>query len=162
MPNHELHVTKGHSLFFDGVLIPAEELINHRSIEWDDRAQESEIYHIELETHDILIANGALAESYRDDGNRWLFRHANLRWDLPEQVPCAPIVTGGVIVDAIWRRIPKRAGARPGVPLTSDPDLHLLVDGERVDVVSWHGGVVQRPMDLPESLHRRATVHMPE
>jgi hypothetical protein len=36
----------------------------------DDQAQEVTPYHIELETHDILLANGAPAESYRDGGNR--------------------------------------------------------------------------------------------
>jgi hypothetical protein len=73
VPNRHLCVTKGHSLYLDDVLIPVEFLVNHRSIVWDDRAQEVEIYHIELATHDILLANGAPAESYRDDGNRWLF-----------------------------------------------------------------------------------------
>jgi len=65
------------------VLIPVEFLVNHRSIFWDDNAQEVELYHIELETHDVLVANGAPAESYRDDGNRWLFRNANSGWGLP-------------------------------------------------------------------------------
>ena len=39
------------------------------------RAQEVTVYHIELETHDVLLANGAPAESYRDNGNRWLFQN---------------------------------------------------------------------------------------
>ena len=70
------------------------------------------IYHIELETHDVLVANGAPAESYRDDGNRWLFQNANPGWDLPPQAPCAPVLTGGPVVDAIWRRLLDRAGPR--------------------------------------------------
>ncbi|HXO00635.1 MAG TPA: Hint domain-containing protein, partial [Stellaceae bacterium] len=73
VPSRDLYVTGGHALYLDGVLIPAEFLVNHRSIRWDDRAQEVSVYHIELDTHDILLANGAPAESYRDDGNRWLF-----------------------------------------------------------------------------------------
>jgi hypothetical protein len=77
VPHHDLRTTKGHSLFIDDVLIPVEFLVNHRSIFWDDRAQEVIVYHIELETHDALIANGAAAESYRDDGNCWLFQNAN-------------------------------------------------------------------------------------
>ena len=77
VPHQDLSITKGHSLFIDGVLIPAEFLINHRSILWDDDQRMVVFYHIELETHDVLIANGAAAESYRDDGNRWLFRNAN-------------------------------------------------------------------------------------
>jgi Hint domain len=142
VPNRDLRVTKGHSLYIDDVLIPVEFLVNHRSIFWDDNAQEVELYHIELETHDVLVANGAAAESYRDDGNRWLFRNANSGWDLPPQTPCAPVVTGGVAVDAAWRRLLERAGPWPGAPMTDDPDLHLLVDGQRVDAASgsnvWH------------------------
>ena len=133
VPHRDLHVTKNHGLYIDGVLIPAEFLVNHRSITWDDRAQEVSIYHVELLTHDVLIADGAPAESYRDDGNRQLFRNANSGWGLPPQPACAPVLTGGPIVDAIWRRLLERSGARPGFPLTHDADLHLMVDGERVD-----------------------------
>ena len=87
VPHHDLRVTKGHSLYIDGVLIPVEFLVNHRSILWDDRAQEVTLYHVELATHDVLLANGAPAESYRDDGNRWLFQNANSGWDLPRRSP---------------------------------------------------------------------------
>ena len=139
VPNRDLHVTKGHSLYFDGVLIPVEFLVNHRSILWDDRAQEVEIYHVELATHDVLLANGAPAESYRDDGNRWLFRNANTGWDQVEKPPCAPVLTGGPVVDAVWRRLLERAGPRPGVPLSDDPDLHVLVDGRREDALARCG-----------------------
>jgi hypothetical protein len=97
VPHHDLRVTKGHSLFLDGVLIPVEFLVNHRSIIWDDRAQEVTVYHLELDTHGVLLANGAPAESYRDDGNRWLFQNANSGWDLPPQEPCAPVLTGGFV-----------------------------------------------------------------
>jgi hypothetical protein len=88
-----------------------------------------------------LMANGAPTESYRDDGNRWLFRNANSGWDQPPKSPCAPVLTGGPIVDTVWRRLVDRAGPRPGLPLTDDPDTHLLVDGQRVDAISQHGEV---------------------
>jgi hypothetical protein len=133
VPHIDLRVTKGHSLYLDGVLIPVEFLVNHRTILWDDHAQEVSLFHIELETHDVILANGAPAETYRDDGNRWLFRNANAGWDLPPQEPCAPVLTGGPVVDAIWRRLLDRDGARPGVPVTDDADLHLLMDGQRLD-----------------------------
>jgi hypothetical protein len=126
-------VTKGHSFYFDDVLIPAEFLVNHRSIIWDDHAREVELYHIELARHDVLLANGAPAESYRDDGNRWLFQNANDGWDQPAKPPCAPVLTGGPIVDAIWRRLLDRTGPLNPPPMTDDPDLHLLIDGVRVD-----------------------------
>ncbi|WP_158928472.1 Hint domain-containing protein [Acidisphaera sp. S103] len=141
VPNRDLHVTKAHSLYLDDVLIPVEFLVNHRTILWDDRAQEVEIYHVELESHDILIANGVPAESYRDDGNRWLFQNANEGWHLPPQEPYAPVLTGGPIVDAVWQRLLDRAGPRDTGPLTDDPDLHLVVDGKRVDAQERTGSV---------------------
>jgi hypothetical protein len=135
VPHHDLRVTKGHSLYLDGVLIPVEFLVNHRSILWDERAKEVAIYHVELATHDVLLANGAPAESYRDDGNRWLFRNANTSWGSPPMPPCAPVSTGGPVVDAIWHRLLDRSGGGTRRALTDDPDLHLLVDGVRLDPV---------------------------
>ena len=40
VPQLDPHITKGHSLYLDSALIPVEFLVNHRSILWDDRAQE--------------------------------------------------------------------------------------------------------------------------
>jgi hypothetical protein len=102
VPSRDLRVTKAHGLYIDGVLIPVEFLVNHRSIVWNDHAQEVALYHIELESHDILLADGAPAESYRDDGNRWLFQNTNSGWHLPPQEPCAAVLTGGPVVDAVW------------------------------------------------------------
>jgi hypothetical protein len=140
VPYSDLRVTKGHSLYFDGVLIPAEFVVNHRSILWDDHAQVVEYFHIELATHDVLIANGAAAESYRDDGNRALFQNHNGLWRDQPKPPCAPVQTGGPMVDALWRRLLDRAGTRPGQPLTDDPDVHLMVAGHRLKPLSRSAG----------------------
>ena len=150
VPNRDLHVTKGHSFLIDGVLIPVEFLVNHRSILWDDHApKEVNLYHIELQTHDVLLANGAPAESYRDDGNRWLFRNAGRDWDQPAMDPCAPVLTGGPVVDAIWRRLLDRAGPRPGLLLSTEPDLHLSVDGMRIDAASDQVGISLFRLSVP-------------
>jgi hypothetical protein len=141
VPYRDLRVTKAHSLYIDDVLIPVEFLVNHKTILWDDHAMEVEIYHVELESHDVLIANGVPAESFRDDGNRWLFQNARSGWDLPPQEPCAPVLTGGPVVDAAWRRFLNRAGPRDLPPLTDDADLHLIIDGQRVDARERKGAV---------------------
>jgi hypothetical protein len=151
VPTRDLRVTKGHSLLIDDVLIPVEELVNHRSILWDDRAQAMTIYHIELATHDVLLADGAPAESYRDDGNRRLFGNANSGWDQPAKPPCAPVRTSGSVVDAAWRWLLDRAGPRPGLPLTDEADLHLLVDGQRLNPSARHGAAYA--FDLPPRPH---------
>jgi hypothetical protein len=154
VPHRDLHVTKAHALYIDDVLIPVEFLINHRSVLWDDRAQEVVLYHIELETHDVLLANGAPTESYRDDGNRWLFQNANSGWGLPPQVPCAPVLTGGGHVDDVWRRLLERAGPRNSPPLTEDADLHLVMDGQRLDAAEHVGEAhVFHLSAMPSTLH---------
>jgi T5SS/PEP-CTERM-associated repeat protein len=155
VPHRDLRVTKGHALFIDDALIPVEFLVNHRSIIWDDRAREIEVYHIELARHGVLLADGAPAESYRDDGNRWLFHNVNAAWHLPPQPPCAPVLTGGPTVDAAWRRLLDRTGPRKGVPLTDDADLHLLIDGVRIDS-NWRDAKVQ----IFELSAPRAAVHI--
>jgi hypothetical protein len=154
VPNQDLHVTKAHALYIDNVLIPVEFLVNHKTILWDDRAQEVEIYHVELDSHDVLLANGAPAESYRDDGNRWLFENTNAGWDAGPQEPCAPVLTGGPVVDAVWERLMDRAGPRRLPPMTDDPDLHLIVDGQRVEAADRAGLVfVFRLARRPGSIH---------
>jgi hypothetical protein len=139
VPHNDLRVTKAHALCIDDVLIPVEFLINHRSILWDDQAQEVELYHIELETHDVLLANGAAAESYRDDGNRWLFQNGYSGSHLSPQPACRPVLTGGPTVDSIWRQLLERSGRRGLPPLTDDPDLYLAIDGRSIDAVVKDG-----------------------
>jgi hypothetical protein len=42
------------------------------------------------------------------------------------------VLTGGPVVDAVWRRLLDRAGPRPGIPTTEDPDLHVLARGRLI------------------------------
>ena len=58
---------------------------------------------------------------------------------LPAKPPCAPVLTGGPIVDAVWHGLLQRSGARPGLPLTKDPDVHLMIDGRRIDAATRRG-----------------------
>lgn len=139
VPFADLHVTKAHGINIDNVLIPAEFLVNHRSIVWDDRAQEVTLYHVELDAHDVLLANGAPAESFRDDGNRWLFQNAHEATTHRRQPSCLPVLTGGPIVDAAWKRLLNRAGPRALPPMTDDPDLHLMDGDRRIEPSSRNG-----------------------
>ena len=164
VPHRDLHVTNGHALYLDGVLIPVEELINQQTILWDDRAQEVSIFHIELDSHDVLIANGAAAESYRDDGNRWLFQNADRGWHLPPQAPYAPLLSDGPVVDGVWQRLLQRAGRSQTIPLTDDPDLHLLIDSRRVDPIERQacGTHVFRLPAKPRSVRLRSRAAVPQ
>lgn len=65
VPHADLYVTGGHSLLIDGVLVPAELLINGTTITRDEAHQydELEFFHVKLESHDVIYAEGAPAET---------------------------------------------------------------------------------------------------
>jgi hypothetical protein len=65
VPHADLYVTRGHSLLIDGVLVPAEVLINGTTITRYEAREydELEFFHIKLESHDVIYAEGAPAET---------------------------------------------------------------------------------------------------
>jgi hypothetical protein len=133
IPHADLRLTKGHSLFLEGVLIPVENLINHRTILWDDAAHSVVVYHLEFDAHEVLLADGAPTESYRDDGNRVHFQNVNPRWGVDTALePFAPILTNGPIVAEVWRRLLQRARTDIPLLLTEEPGLHLIFADKRV------------------------------
>ena len=73
-------------------------------------------FHIELESHDVLIAEGAFSESFVDDDSRGMFQNAHEFKQLyPEARPkeivyCAPRVEDGFALDRVRRRLAERAG----------------------------------------------------
>ena len=64
VPSADLYVTALHSLLIDGVLVPAEKLINGTTItRFEPEGDEMEFFHIKLESHDVVYAQGAPAET---------------------------------------------------------------------------------------------------
>jgi hypothetical protein len=70
-PNCDLYLSPYHCIFFNEALIPVMYLINEASIAQGTPSDMSaiEYYHIELDTHEVIYAEGALVESY-DGWNR--------------------------------------------------------------------------------------------
>ena len=64
LPHRDLYVSPDHSLFVDGLLINAGALVNDISILKTTPTETFTYYHVELENHCLLIAEGAAAESY--------------------------------------------------------------------------------------------------
>ncbi len=65
VPHADLYVSRMHSLYIDGALTPAWNLVNGESITIDDAADWDIIdyYHIELDSHDVIDAEGALCDT---------------------------------------------------------------------------------------------------
>jgi O-antigen biosynthesis protein len=147
IPSRELWVSPGHALYLAGLLIQAELLVNGMTIVQAEKVEEVEYFHIELDEHDIVYAEGALAETFTDCDNRLMFRngaeYAALYPDdqRPAWAFCAPRLEA-----EDERLFPIRAAlvARAeelGHRFEADPDLHLLVDGEVLRPLSEIPGV---------------------
>lgn len=111
-PTAELRVSADHAMFLDGALVPAALLVNGATVT-SERLTTVTFHHVELETHGILLANGAPAESYIDTGNRAKFANCALAYDpaFATADPCAPLILAGTRLDAIRALLPATAQA---------------------------------------------------
>ena len=68
-PNCDLYLSPYHCIFFNEALIPVMYLINEASIAQGTPSDMSaiEYYHIDLDTHEVIYAEGALVESFWDE-----------------------------------------------------------------------------------------------
>jgi hypothetical protein len=152
VPVRDLVVSPEHCMILDGYCMPAKMLLNGGSIMREFPATPFQYYHLELARHGILIAEGAEAESYLDTGNRSSFDNADeprmlhptfevnadaLRWKTDA---CAPLAVTAEELAAIWQKVADRSAAIGFVvdpqEAVADPDLHIVVDGRRVQPVT--------------------------
>jgi hypothetical protein len=98
-PYRDLYLSPLHCVFFNEALIPVKYLVNETSITPGTPSEMSalEYYHVELDTHEVIYAEGALVESY-DGWNRDNFSNVMQYERLygaerqPELTPFAPIL----------------------------------------------------------------------
>ena len=132
-PCRDLHVTRHHAVLVGAALVPVEHLINGVSVLWNDTARVIEYYHIELDAHAVLRADGAPAESFREDGNAQQFQNTADRPRRPAEPPCLPVLEAGPLLEQAWRTVAARAGLLVPRVDSINADLHLLVDNRRID-----------------------------
>jgi hypothetical protein len=136
VPARDLYLSPEHSLWIDGVLVQAKHLVNGATIVQAEGIDQVEYFHVELDEHDVIFADGAAAETFVDCDNRlmfangaeyarlypsedrprWQFCAERLEWDSDELTDIRAALA--------WR------AASLGHDLDGDPDLHLIVDGE--------------------------------
>jgi Hint domain len=74
-PHRDLYLSPEHCVFVNNVLIPVKHLVNDVSIvpAMPSGVTAVEYYHVEFDTHEVFRAEGALVESFRDEGTREFF-----------------------------------------------------------------------------------------
>lgn len=161
IPHRDLTVSPGHRFNFDGALIPALSLVNGLTITQDFTVKHYEYFHVELEQFDMLLAEGAAAESYLDVGDyRNSFENAETVAAHPDFGPAPERVAlpGYVqkitpeIIEPVRRELFKRAQALTGVSRTADAQLQVEVNGIAIDAATTcaKAGVYQ--FELPAGL----------
>src|SRR5262249_32690104 len=73
VPHRDLLVSPDHGILVGRQLICARQLVNGTTIQQEMGHAVIEYFHVELDSHAILLAEGLTAESYLDTGNRGFF-----------------------------------------------------------------------------------------
>jgi Hint domain len=96
VPHADLYVTAAHGILIDGVLVPAELLINGTTItRHEPKGDEMEFFHIKLESHDVVYAEGVPAETLLDVSESFAnFADYHRRYGMPtrQETPCVPVI----------------------------------------------------------------------
>lgn len=140
IPHKDLLVTAEHSLFFEGMFIPARMLVNGSSIFYDHTMTSYEIFHIETEEHSVVWSDGTLSESYLDTGNRPVESHSNQTIRARNYTQtwathgCAPLTVAREMVEPIFHKIQDRSqklelkNKSPSKKWDYNPSFHLISD----------------------------------
>jgi hypothetical protein len=113
VPARDLVLSAEHAVFAEETLIPARALVDDVAVQIME-VDHVVYFHVELETHDVLLAEGLPCESYFDNDDDARFDNAN---DRPAREPmtelCAPLRTQGEAVDRVRALLRRRQAALP-------------------------------------------------
>lgn len=151
MPHRDLLVSPDHAILVEGKLICARQLVNGTTVCRETGWRSVTYYHVELDHHAILMAEGLPAESYINTGNCSLFADSPkplvLHPDLTdaaahptrEAASCAPFASAEADVRPIWQHVADRSAilgySAANLATTTDACLHLRCGSKRIEPI---------------------------
>jgi len=145
-PRRDLVLSPDHAVRVAGALVPVRYLVNGATIVQEQQADIT-YWHVELPTHDIMLAENMPTESYLDTGNRSAFANGgdaltlhpnfarpNFAREVWQREGCAPLVMAGRSLAAARRHLLSRATAL-GHAATDDPALQVTSAGRHVRAI---------------------------
>ncbi|KAA0597773.1 hypothetical protein J2848_001747 [Azospirillum lipoferum] len=114
MPARDLYISPSHALLIGDYAVSARLLINGSSIRQVDAMEEIEYFHIELDSHDGMYAEGLPVETYLEADNRQAYDNAAeyealYPGDDPRiQEPCVKIDIPLAVLEQIRANVNKR------------------------------------------------------
>jgi hypothetical protein len=141
LPARDLLVSPHHAIYDAGHLFEAIALVNGATILQEHAAKSISYHHIELDRHDVMLAEGLPAESFLNRGHRAMFEgqgaltlHPDFR-AVADAGFCVPLVRAGAALAALRGRLLARAAAMGCVPAAAAL-LDIIARGRRLTPVA--------------------------
>jgi hypothetical protein len=140
IPARDIRLSPDHALLLGGQLVPVKYLVNNATIFREQDCLAITYYHLELDRHDVVLAENLAAETYLDTGNRSIFdQSAGKPWRSPSfgrgtqwnRDAFAPLCISGPHFRAVRQSLFDRLAAQ-GYRHQIMPDISLVVGGVRL------------------------------
>lgn len=110
LPLRDLWLSPEHCLHHAGALIPARSLVNGTSVVQRHPARELVYFHLLLDVHDVIFAEGVESETYRPANNLFGFQNresfpADISRDQSDKSACFPVKFKGAQIEALRARL---------------------------------------------------------
>jgi len=115
VPHTDLYLSQEHAIFIDGALVRAGSLVNETTIALAEAGDvtELEYYHVKLQSHDVIYAEGAPCETFADTAEHYVpvlsFTGYRSRMKSHLRSALSPLVDRREKIDVIRDRLEDRA-----------------------------------------------------
>jgi hypothetical protein len=137
VPSRDLVVSPGHAMVLDGQLVHAWRLLNGVSVTQAEHVAAVAYYHLDFGTHEVIFAENAPTESFRDENCRGQFQNEASAPPCPVPPRCLPVLEEGYALARLAARLATRAGVVARTPRGSAGPLVGFIDSLAPRLTGW-------------------------